>query len=155
LRSNWKTLAAVAEAKSQQDRVAVASLMQHRLALLAARITVVPAEARSHAANLRLLRAALNTIDLRQASLGLSRAAMAAVDELLARLASVGRTHAVSRVPDELIGQLDRTIASTLQDPASEDRNEALIGLAGIRAGLFPEAAPYEPHKYEQRRVAA
>jgi len=155
LRSNWKTLATVAETKARQDRVAVASLMQHRLALLAARITVVPAEATSHAANLRLLRAALNTIDLRQASLGLSRAAMAAVDELLARLASVGRTHAVSRVPDELIGQLDRTIASTLQDPASEDRNEALIGLAGIRAGLFPEAAPYEPHKYEQRRVAA
>ena len=59
LRSNWTTLAAVAERKSHQDRVAIAGLMQHRLALLAARIAVVPAEARSDAANLRQLRAAL------------------------------------------------------------------------------------------------
>ena len=47
LRSNWKTLAAVAERKSPTDRVAIASLMQHRLALLAARIAVVPAEAQA------------------------------------------------------------------------------------------------------------
>jgi hypothetical protein len=46
LRSNWTTLAAVAERKSDQDHIALASLMQHRLALLATRITVVPAEAR-------------------------------------------------------------------------------------------------------------
>ena len=59
LRSNWTTLAAVAERRSDQDRFALASLMQHRLALLAARITVVPAEARSDAANLRQLRTAL------------------------------------------------------------------------------------------------
>src|SRR5258708_34219129 len=53
LRSNWMTLAAVAEGKSQQDRVAIASLMQHRLALLATRIAAVPADARSGAAHLR------------------------------------------------------------------------------------------------------
>src|SRR5262249_3329553 len=45
LRSNWRTLASIAERKSPQDFVAVASLMQHRLALLAARIAVVPAAA--------------------------------------------------------------------------------------------------------------
>ncbi|HEY9359183.1 MAG TPA: FUSC family protein, partial [Xanthobacteraceae bacterium] len=50
LRSNWSTLAAVAEGTSRQDRVAIASLMQHRLALLATRIAVIPAEARSGAA---------------------------------------------------------------------------------------------------------
>ena len=155
LRSNWQTLAAVAEAKARQDRAAVAGLMQHRLALLAARITAVPVEARSHAANLRQLRAALNIIDIRQASLSLSRVAMAAIDDLLARLATVCRTHTAGRLPNELVGRLDRAIASTLQDPPSEDRNGALIGLARIRSGLFPEAAPYEPHKQEQRRVAA
>jgi uncharacterized membrane protein YccC len=155
LRSNWQTLAAVAEAKARQDRAAVAGLMQHRLALLAARITAVPVEARSHAANLRQLRAAMNIIDIRQASLSLSRVAMAAIDDLLARLATVCRTHTADRLPNELVGRLDRAIASTLQDPPSEDRNGALIGLARIRSGLFPEAAPYEQHKQEQRRVAA
>ena len=127
--------------------------MQHRLALLAARVTAVPADARRDAANLRQLRTALSIINLRQASL--SRAAMAAIDELLARLASVCRTHMAGRLPDELAGRLDSTIAATLREPASEDRNEVVIGLAGIRTGLFPEAAPYQPHAHEQRRVAA
>ena len=155
LRSNWRTLAAVTERKSHGDRVAIAGLMQHRLALLAARIAVVPAEARSDAANLRQLRTALSILNLRQASLGLSRPAMAAIDELLGRLASVFRTHADGRLPGELAGRLDHTIASTLRESASEDRDEAVIGLAGIRAGLFPEAAPYQPHEHDQRRMAA
>ena len=155
LRSNWRTLAAVAERKSHGDRVEIASLMQHRLALLAARITVVPAEARNDAANLRQLRTALSIINLRQASRGLSRSTMAAIDEFLAHLASVCRAHAARRLPDDLVGRLDNMIASTLREPANEDRNEALIGLAGIRAGLFPEAAPYQPHEPEQRRMAA
>ena len=81
---------------------------------------------------------------------GLSRRTTAAIEELLARLASVFRTHAAGRLPDELVGRLDSTIASTLREPASEDRNEALIGLAGIRAGLFPEAAPYQPPERTQ-----
>jgi uncharacterized membrane protein YccC len=153
LRSNWRTLAAVAERTSPGDRVAIAGLMQHRLALLAARIAVVPAEARRDAANLRQLRTALSIIHLRQANL--SRRAMAAIDGLLARLATAFQAHAAGQLPDQLVGRLDATIASTLQEPASEDRNEALIGLAGIRAGLFPHAAPYQPHAHEQRRVAA
>jgi uncharacterized membrane protein YccC len=153
LRSNWRTLAAVAERTSPGDRVAIASLMQHRMALLAARIAVVPAEAARDAANLRQLRTALSIIHLRQAHL--SRHAMADIDALLARLAGAFQAHAGGRLPDELVGRLDTTIASTLREPAGEDRNEALINLAGIRAGLFPEAAPYQPHQYEQGRVAA
>ena len=155
LQSNWTTLAAVAERKSHGDRVAIASLMQHRLALLAERITVVPAEARRDAANLRQLRTALNIIDLRQASLGLSRPAMTVVDELLASLAAFCRVHAAGRLPDELAGRLDGAIASTLREPTSDRRNEAVIALAGIRSGLFPEAAPYQPEGYEPRRAAA
>jgi len=153
LRSNWRTLAAVAERKSPGDRVAIASRMQHRLALLAARIAAVPAEAARDAANLRQLRTALSIIHLRQARL--SRRAMAAIDGLLARLASAFQAHAAGPLPEELVERLDDTIASTLRETASEYRNEALIGLAGIRAGLFPEAAPYQPQQHEQRRVAA
>jgi uncharacterized membrane protein YccC len=153
LRSNWQTLAAVAARTSPADRAAIASLMQHRLALLAARIAVIPAEAGRDAANLRQLRTALSIIHLRQARP--SRRAMADIDELLARLASAFRAHTGGRLPDDLVGRLDDTIALTLQGPASEDRNEAVIGLAGIRAGLFPDAAPYQPHEHEHRRMAA
>jgi uncharacterized membrane protein YccC len=155
LQSNWRTLAAVTERTSHGDRVAIASLMQHRLALLAARMAAVPAESRSDAANLRQLRAALSIIDVRQASFGLSRAARASIEALLARLASVSRVSSAGRLPVELLAQLDDTIAFTLQEPAGEARNEALVGLTGIRFGLFREAPAYQPHEPEQRRMAA
>ena len=155
LHNNWKTLAAVADGKTRHDRVAIASLMQHRLALLAARITVVSGEARSDAANLRQLRTALSLVDLRQASLGLSRRTRAVIDAFVSHLASVFRTDAVGRLPPGLVGRLDGTIESTLQEPASEQRNEALVGLAGIRTGLFPEAPTYQPPPLEPREMAA
>ena len=130
--------------------------MQHRLALLAARIAVVPAEARSDAANLRQLRAALSIIDVRQASLGLSRRARAAIEAFLARLASVCRIHTAGRLPDRAwSGQLDDTIAFTLQEPSGEARDQALIGLAGVRSGLFRESPAYQPQEVEHRRIAA
>jgi uncharacterized membrane protein YccC len=155
LRSNWATLALVAERTAWQDRVAVSSLMQHRLALLAARAAAVPAEASSDAANLRQLRAALSIIDVRQAGSGLPRPARAAIEALLARLAPICRTYTAGRLPVELLAQLDDTIAFTLQQPAGEARNEALVGLTGIRFGLFREAPAYQPHEPEQERMAA
>jgi uncharacterized membrane protein YccC len=154
-RSNWKTLAEVAESTDAHDRVALAGLMQHRLALLAARIAAVPAEARSTAANLRQLRAALSLIDLEQASVGLSRRTRAATAAFLAHLASACRANPVGRLPDELVGQLDRTIASALQEAAGGHRDAAMVGLTAIRIVLFPEAAPYEPNPREQRSMAA
>ncbi|MGY3149644.1 putative membrane protein YccC [Bradyrhizobium sp. USDA 3397] len=155
LRSNWTTLAAVAERRSDQDRLALASLMQHRLALLAARITVVPAEARSDAANLRQLRTAFNILDVRRASFGLSRHTRAAIEAFLARLALLARTHTAGPLPDGLVQQLDSTIALTLQDPSLEGRDEVLMGLAGIRPGLFPESPAYQPLEIEHRTIAA
>ncbi len=155
LQSNWKTMAAVAEGKTRHDRVAIASLMQHRLALLAARITVIPEEARSNAANLRQLRTALSLVDLRQASLGLSRRTRAVIGAFISYLASVFRTYPVVRLPDELVGRLDSTIASTLQEPPSEARDEALVGLAGIRSGLFPEGPTYKPLQLGPQEMAA
>jgi uncharacterized membrane protein YccC len=155
LRSNWTTLATVAEGGAWQDRIAVSSLMQHRLALLAARIAAVPAESSSDAANLRQLRAALSIIDVRQAGFGLSRAARASIEALLARLASVSRVKIAGPLPVELLAQLDETIAFTSLEPADDARNEALVGLTGIRFGLFREAPAYQPHEPEQRRMAA
>jgi uncharacterized membrane protein YccC len=155
LRSNWTTLAAVAERKSDQDRLALAGLMQHRLALLAARITVVPAEARRDAANLRQLRTALNVLDVRRASFGLSRRARAAIEAFFARVASICRTHTAGPLPDGLVGQLDDTIAFTLQESPSEARDQVLVGLAGVRSGLFPEPPAYQPQQIEHRTIAA
>jgi uncharacterized membrane protein YccC len=155
LLSNRRTLAAVAARKSWQDRVAVASLMQHRLALLAQRIAAVPAEARGDAANLRQLRTALNIIDVRQASRGLSLTTRAAIEALLARIAAILATAGANQLPHDVLGQLDSTIPFTLREPASETRNQAIVALAGIRSGLFPEAPAYRPSPPEPREMAA
>jgi len=155
LQSNWTTLAAVAERKSDQDPFALASLMQHRLALLAARITVVPADARSDAASLRQLRTALNVLGVRQVSSGLSRQARAATEAFFARLAMTCRTHTAGPLPDGLVGQLDNTIALILQDSSSDARDQVLMGLGGVRSGLFPESPPYQPLQLEHGTIAA
>lgn len=155
LRSNWSTLAVVAGRTSRQNRVAIASLMQHRLALLATRIAVVPAEARRDAANLRQLRTALSIDDVRRASLGLSRHTTMAIDAFLADLTAACRNHAASRLPNTLTEQLDNAIAFTLQEVPGETRDAALIGLAGIRSGLFSDAPTYQPPQPEQREMAA
>jgi uncharacterized membrane protein YccC len=155
LQSNWTTLAAVAERKSDRNPFALASLMQHRLALLAARIAVVPAEARSDAASLRQLRTALNVLDVRQASSGLSQGAKAATEAFFARLALICRTHVAGPLPDSLVAQLDSTIALILQEAPSDTRDQVLMGLGGARSGLFPESPAYHPLEIEPRTIAA
>ena len=155
LQSNWTTLAAVAERKSDQDPFTLASLMQHRLALLAARITVVPADARSNVAGLRQLRTALNVLGVRQANSGLSRHAKAATETFFARLAVTCRTHTAGPLPNGLVGQLDSTIALILREPSSEARDQVLMGLGGVRSGLFPDSPAYQPLQLEHRTIAA
>jgi hypothetical protein len=53
-----------------------------------------------------------------------------------------------------LVGQLDDTIAFTLQEPSGEARDQVLIGLAGVRSGLFPESPTYQPREIERRTAA-
>ncbi|MFL6834188.1 MAG: FUSC family protein, partial [Xanthobacteraceae bacterium] len=118
-------------------------------------IAAVPAEARSGAATLRVLRTALNIIDVRQASLGLSLPARAAIEALLARVAAILATPDAGLLPDDVLGQLDSTIPFTLREPASEPRDKALIALAGIRSGLFPDAPIYRPLPPEPQEIAA
>ena len=106
-------------------------------------------------ANLRQLRTALNIIDVRRASNALSRRTTAAIGAFLAHLASVCRTHTAGPLPDGLVGQLDGTIASTLQEAGSEARDQVLRGLAGVRSGLFPQSPAYQPREIEHGTVAA
>jgi hypothetical protein len=53
------------------------------------------------------------------------------------------------------VGQLDDTIAFTLRESSGKARDEVLMGLAGIRSGLFPQSPSYQPQEVEQRTIAA
>ena len=141
LRSNWTTLAAVAERKSGQDRLALASLMQHRLALLAARITVVPAEARSDAANLRQLRTALSIHRCQAGELWPVTPYQSSDRSVLCSSCFGLPDSYRGPLPDGLVKQLDSTIALTLQEPSGEARDEALIGSRRHSPRAFPGIA--------------
>jgi len=101
---------------------------------------VVPAEARSGAAYLRQFRTALSIIDIRQASV-LSGPRKNG-DQCVPRSSccDLQPNHAAGPLPGGLVGRLDGTIAFTLQESAGETRDAALVGLAGVRSGLFPDA---------------
>jgi hypothetical protein len=79
-------------------------------------------------------------IEIRQASVGLSGRARTAINAFLAHLAAICSNHAAGPLPGGLVGRLDGTIAFTLQESAGETRDSALVGLAGVRSGLFPDA---------------
>ena len=144
LRSNWTTLATVAEGRGREDRAALAGVMLHRLALLAARLAALPADARKEAADLRPLRAGLGIIALRRARPGLSGRTLAPVDDMLARLARDCRARTGGPLPYDLVAALDTAIAAALQEPAGDARSVAVIELIRVRSALFPEAPAYE-----------
>ncbi len=48
-------------------------------------------------------------------------------------------------MPPELLARIDHALAEAMAEPKAEVRGDALIGLVGIRRGLFPQAAAYQP----------
>ena len=140
-------------ASRTEDRVAIASLMQHRLALLAARITVVPAEARRDAANLRQLRTALSIIN-RPAGWtchAAQRRRSKNCSPVLLRFAGPTRPAGFrTSWSDGSTARLHRRC----ENRRARTAIEALIGLAGIRAGSSRSRA-LSAAGHEHRRVAA
>ena len=155
LRSNWRTLAEVAERNGRYDRIGLAGLMQHRLALLAARRAAIRGDDHTDATNLRQLRAALSIIDLRSAGTRLSGRTEAQITDLLASIAQACHLRRAGSLPTELVVDLDSTIDLALQERRGESRNQALMALTSIRCGLFPDAPTYQPDGPDQERLAA
>ena len=155
LRSNWTTLADVAGSRGPSDQLALAALMQHRLALLAARTPAIGEDDRSDAANLRPLRAAVSIIDLRRAACHLSARTRTQIDDLLAGLARACRMRIAGPLPSALVAEIDSTIALILREPAGENGNQALVALTGIRCSLFPDQPTHQPDGPNQERLAA
>jgi hypothetical protein len=48
-------------------------------------------------------------------------------------------------MPTELLTSVDRALAKAVTDSNDRAREDALIGLVGIRRGLFPDAPAYRP----------
>ena len=153
MRTSWTTLAVTAERRGHNDRAAFTGLMLDRLGLLTQRLAAVGDADRSDVANLSQLRVGINIIDLRRARRLLAPRTLEAIDDMLDSLAAAARNHAGGTMPNGLLVKIDTALARAVQEPAGKAREDALIGITGIRRGLFPHAAAYGPS--EQRRLVA
>ncbi|WP_441235369.1 FUSC family protein [Bradyrhizobium sp. 930_D9_N1_4] len=147
--SNWTTLAIAAERRGKRDRAEFAGLMLHRLGLLVQRIAFLSESDRRDTDSLVQLRIGINIIDLRRARYGLAVPTISVIDDMLDRLAIACRKFAGGGMPLELLTSVDRALAQAVKDPNEKAREDALIGLVGIRRGLFPDAPAYRPRAGE------
>lgn len=147
--SSWKTIAVAAERRGKRDRAEFAGLMLHRLGLLVQRIAFLSESDRRDADSLVQLRIGINIIDLRRARYGLAASTISVIDDMLDQLAVACRNYAGGGMPRALLTGVDRALAQAVKDPNDGAREDALIGLVGIRRGLFPDAPAYRPRAGE------
>lgn len=147
--SSWITIAVAAERRGKRDRAEFAGQMLHRLGLLVQRIAFLSESDRRDADSLVQLRIGINIIDLRRARYGLAASTISVIDDMLDQLAIACRSYAGGGMPRELLTSVDRALAQAVKDPNDSAREDALIGLVGIRRGLFPDAPAYRPRAGE------
>jgi uncharacterized membrane protein YccC len=140
LRVIWQELAVAAEQRGGHDRARYAGLMLDRLGLIAPRLAETEEATADALADIRV---GLNIIDLRRARHGVTPPVRARIDILLDALAETYRSRP-RRGPDQaaLLETVDDALAAVANAGPEPGRSDALLGLVGIRRGLFPEAAP-------------
>ncbi|SDS83308.1 FUSC family protein [Bradyrhizobium canariense] len=151
--TNWTTLAVAAERRGQRDRAAFAGVMLNRLGLLAPRLAAIGDGDLRDADSLSELRVGLNIVDLRRARHMLAPRTLRAIDAMLDRLAAAFRGHDGGPMPPELLPSIDLALAEAMIESGDNVREDALIGLVGIRRGLFPDAPAYQPEAPDPARV--
>lgn len=144
MRRGWIAIAEAAERRGQRDRAVFAGVMLNRIGTLAPRLLALKDSELRKIDNLRELRVGLNIVDLRRARRHLLPRTLNAIDAMLDELALCFRKHDGSAMPQALLQRVDQAIAAAI-DETGGGRTDALIGLVGIRRGLFPDAADYRP----------
>lgn len=174
--ANRRNLARAAERRGRGDRVAFASLMLDRIGLLVPRLAAAPAgSALRRVDTLAELRVGMNLVVLRRARHALPGDLVGLLDGVLDGVARHYRRPPGTADPG-LIAGIDAALrvigaapssgtqdgsgpedGSGLQDRqnvSQDGRRDALLGLAGLRRGLCPDAPPYEPHPAGLREAA-
>lgn len=145
MRTNRATLAVAAERRGRRDRTAFAGLMLNRVGLLAPRYAAIPERDLRDVDRLCELRVGLNIIDLRRVRHRLALQTLRALDDMLDQLAVACRRHSSGPMPPELLARIDVALTEAMNQSDDDVRGDALIGLVGIRRGLFPDALTHQP----------
>ncbi|CCG38623.1 FUSC family protein [Xanthomonas citri pv. mangiferaeindicae] len=148
VRQGWRTLADAAEGRGAQDRQHFAARMLDLLGLLAPRLALTPEG--SDLASVDMLnevRVGLNILQLRRARHGLPASSRDAVDAILRDVAAHYRRQVAQKRPlhgpESLRDRLDVSLARVGKVPAGAHRDEALLGLIGLRYSVFAQKAPH------------
>ena len=145
VRQGWRTLAGAAEGRGQQDRERFAARMLDLLGLLAPRLAATPEG--SDIASVDMLtevRVGLNILQLRRARLQLPEHSREAVERILDDVAMHYRRQVAAHRPlpgeEALRMRLDASLARVGSVAAGRARDEAQMGLVGLRFALFPDS---------------
>ncbi|KAB1069960.1 FUSC family protein [Methylobacterium planeticum] len=140
---NRRSLARAAERRGAQNGLELAALMLDRVGLIAPRLAALPPDDAEWTADLLAeVRVGINLVELRRDRRQLPAPARAAVERLLAALSRHFRRAAASP-PADLLAIIDEALEAVSADARQAAGRAALMGLVGIRRGLFPEAPPY------------
>lgn len=144
VRQGWTTLADAAQGRGQQDRQQFAARMLDLLGLLAPRLAAAPAG--SDLASVDMLteaRIGLNILQLRRARHALPETSREAVEAILDAVAAHYRAQVAQRrplpAPPALQAQLDASLQRVQTVAAGKARDEALMGVLGLRYAMYPE----------------
>lgn len=141
-RINRASLAVSATHGGANHGLELAALMLDRLGLIAPRLAALPPEDAEWTSELLAeVRAGINIVELRRVRRELPASAQAVVEDVLGSIARYFRSNAEHGEPAQL-AVIDGAIRALLSEPQSASIREALLGLVGLRRGLFASAAP-------------
>lgn len=154
VRAGWRDLARLALGARPLDRAHWASRMLDRQALLLARLPRVAPGHGLHATDaLNDLRLGVNIAALRAAAKDTAPAVRATVDGLLGQLAAHYRTltrQGHRPAPSSLLASVDAALGALLASSATTLRTQSLVAATGLRRGLFPDAADFQPPQIDK-----
>lgn len=140
LRDNDADLKAAAAGHGAEHGLELAALMLDRIALAAPRLAKLPQDEIEQLGDLiGDVRVGVNVVEVRRAHKAVGGDARRAIDQVLTRMAQTG-LHDAS--PDTL-RLIDRAIGDLLYDRQGDAGARLLMGLVGLRRGLFRDASGY------------
>lgn len=143
VRINRRSLAAAADGRGTGHGLELAALMLDRVGLIAPRLASLPADMSASVGDLLAdVRVGINLVEVRRVRRRLTGPARIAVDRVLALAARQLRGR-IGRPDSALLAALDDGLDAVAGAAASPERRAALIGLTGLRRGLFPDAPAY------------
>ncbi|QOY23700.1 FUSC family protein [Xanthomonas citri] len=160
VRQGWRTLADAADGHGAHDRQHFAARMLDLLGLLAPRLALTPEGSDLALVDmLNEIRVGLNILQLRRARHGLPASSRDAVDAILREVAAYYRQQVAQKRPlpgpDSLRDRLDASLTRVGKVAAGAHRDEALLGLIGLRYSVFAKTTAQHQDVAEQQPALA